>query len=220
MLTMSTLPVAALPWQTYRDVRLRALATDPDAFGSNLAREQAFDDARWIEQAANPGTFLWFAADPAMPRQEEAAAVPAGLQPKPPQRQSPLQRTSTAAPGSAADSAVTFPCADGLIGLIPATMSPDATAALTLATYGAAPERLAFVTQMWVTPERRGAGAFDGLMDAALARAHATGVEVVALSVYRDNERAAAAYRRRGFTPITPSPGCPADEDEYVLRLR
>jgi ribosomal protein S18 acetylase RimI-like enzyme len=32
---------------TYKAVRLRALRTDPDAFGSNVDRESAFDDATW-----------------------------------------------------------------------------------------------------------------------------------------------------------------------------
>ncbi len=40
--------------ERYRTLRLEALATDPDAFGSTLEREQGFDDATW---AARIGSF-------------------------------------------------------------------------------------------------------------------------------------------------------------------
>jgi len=38
--------------QLYRSVRLRALETDPDAFGSNATRESAFDDETWQQRVA------------------------------------------------------------------------------------------------------------------------------------------------------------------------
>lgn len=182
---MTTLPAATLPWQTYRDVRLRALTTDPDAFGSNFARERAFDDARWIERAANPGTFLW------------------------------LPSEQSTEPGA-------FPRADGLIGLLPAALYLDHPEADEVRdTFGADAARLAFVIQMWVDPAQRGSGVFDALMDAVITHARATNNDVVALHVYRVNERAAAAYRRFGFLRAErPSAECPPDEDEYALPLR
>ena len=37
-------------WVTWRDLRLRSLAADPDAFGSTLEREQAFDEGLWRQR--------------------------------------------------------------------------------------------------------------------------------------------------------------------------
>ena len=40
-------PVTEEDWELWRDLRYRVLTTDPDAFGSTLAREQAFTESDW-----------------------------------------------------------------------------------------------------------------------------------------------------------------------------
>lgn len=47
-LTIVIRPLTADEWPRYRDVRLRALADAPDAFGSTYVREAAFSDDEWM----------------------------------------------------------------------------------------------------------------------------------------------------------------------------
>jgi len=39
-------------WRIYRDLRLRALADSPDAFGSTFERERDRPDAEWADRLA------------------------------------------------------------------------------------------------------------------------------------------------------------------------
>ena len=50
-------------WEVFRDIRLRSLADSPDAFGSTLEREQAFDRGR-LAAAASRGPVYVVLDDP------------------------------------------------------------------------------------------------------------------------------------------------------------
>lgn len=55
--------VLAEDWAVMRALRLRALATDPEAFGSTLEREQGFDEDTWRARCERGGQFVaWGAA--------------------------------------------------------------------------------------------------------------------------------------------------------------
>jgi ribosomal protein S18 acetylase RimI-like enzyme len=51
-------PVSAEDWELWRDLRLRVLATDPDAFGSTLDREQALTETEWRRRLVVGGSFV------------------------------------------------------------------------------------------------------------------------------------------------------------------
>ena len=48
-------------WELWRDLRHRVLATDPDSFGSTLAREQAFTEADWRRRVGGGPAFVAWA---------------------------------------------------------------------------------------------------------------------------------------------------------------
>jgi ribosomal protein S18 acetylase RimI-like enzyme len=45
-------------WEMYRDIRLRGLLEDPQAFARSFEEEKAFPRERWLERASNPYGFL------------------------------------------------------------------------------------------------------------------------------------------------------------------
>lgn len=70
----SVRPFREQEWRTYRDLRLRALADSPDAYGGTLAGEATRADAAWADRVA-------LGADPRwdLPLLAESVAEPIGL---------------------------------------------------------------------------------------------------------------------------------------------
>ena len=48
-------------WRAHKAIRLRALESDPDAFGETLARALTDDDAAWQRRADRPGSVAFVA---------------------------------------------------------------------------------------------------------------------------------------------------------------
>ena len=72
--TLTIRPFAPDEWRTYKDLRLRALADSPDAFGSTLAAEQDRSDADWSSRLASGA-----ASGLDLPLLAEVDGVPVGL---------------------------------------------------------------------------------------------------------------------------------------------
>jgi GNAT superfamily N-acetyltransferase len=75
---MDTLPIirtlAPAEWAVYKDLRLRALADSPDAFGGTLAAEQDRSDVEWQKRLASGSDSRWN-----LPLLAEAGGKPVGL---------------------------------------------------------------------------------------------------------------------------------------------
>jgi GNAT superfamily N-acetyltransferase len=72
--TPSVRPFMAHEWRTYRDLRLRALADSPDAFGGTLVSENARADTEWAERLKSGADDRWN-----LPLLAEVGAEPIGL---------------------------------------------------------------------------------------------------------------------------------------------
>ena len=72
--TTTVRPFAAEAWALYQDLRLRALADAPEAFGSTLAHEQNFSAAEWSARLAAGAASSWD-----LPLLAEVDGQPAGL---------------------------------------------------------------------------------------------------------------------------------------------
>lgn len=127
----------------YRDLRLRALAEAPDAFGSTHARESERSDEDWAARLARAAT-----AANECPLLAEVDGEPMGL-------------------------------AWGRID----DLHPET----------------AHLYQVWVAPERRGAGVGRALLDAIIAWARSANAQVLSLAVTRGNSPAMRMYLLAGF---------------------
>jgi ribosomal protein S18 acetylase RimI-like enzyme len=102
-------------------------------------------------------------------------------------------------------------CGDQIVGYCKmgaVDMEVDATDALEL-------------HRLYVDPSTKGTGVAKALMDEALEWARAKGAKVMYLSVWENNERAQAFYRRYGFQHVTEHKfmvGRVADRD-FIWRL-
>lgn len=48
-------------WRLFKDIRLEALQSDPDAFGATLKGEASWNDEEWIKRISDPKRFYLFA---------------------------------------------------------------------------------------------------------------------------------------------------------------
>ncbi|MFF2076034.1 GNAT family N-acetyltransferase [Kitasatospora sp. NPDC058162] len=74
---------------------------------------------------------------------------------------------------------------------------------------------------VWVDPAHRGRerGVADALLDAVIARAREDGAEWMLLGVHEANDRAAAFYRRRGFSYTGGETPYVLDEQARILEM-
>ena len=67
-------PIRPDEWSQYRDLRLRALADSPDAFGSTLAKERGRPDTEWLSRLESAADIRWN-----LPLFAESGNEPVGL---------------------------------------------------------------------------------------------------------------------------------------------
>lgn len=58
MESLSLVRVTPDLWRRMRAIRLISLAESPEMFGSDVAREEAFEDAEWRRRAGRPAMFI------------------------------------------------------------------------------------------------------------------------------------------------------------------
>jgi ribosomal protein S18 acetylase RimI-like enzyme len=162
-----------------REVRLRALADAPLAFGSTHGREAAYPDAHWAGWAAESGGDAagqaLFVVDPG-------------------------EAGNPGEPGAPGDPDLP-PSDAGKHGAATARGDERASALLGLAfvVFDRDDAARADLYSMWVAPEARRTGAGTALVTAAVDWARAHGVRRLRTAVTVGNDAAARLYTRAGF---------------------
>lgn len=77
--------------------------------------------------------------------------------------------------------------------------------------------RQAMLTSVYVSPEHRGLGVADDLLDAAITAALELGAGVLELGVHEENARAQRFYEKHGFSVTGASRGYPQDKTKVEL---
>jgi len=72
---------------------------------------------------------------------------------------------------------------------------------------------------MWVSPEARGHGIGEALIESVADWARSHGLKQLALDVVEENDRAIALYRRKGFKPTGESNAFPPPK-EHIVEIR
>lgn len=77
----------------------------------------------------------------------------------------------------------------------------------------------AHLISMWVSPEARGHGIGEALIESVADWARSHGLKQLALDVVEENDRAIALYRRKGFKPTGESNAFPPPK-EHIVEIR
>ncbi len=62
MSSIAIITLSPSEWQKYKELRLEALQSDPEAFGRSYAEENAYGDEKWKQRLADTNVYSYFAS--------------------------------------------------------------------------------------------------------------------------------------------------------------